>query len=117
VKKIIFFILIQACLFTACRVLTSATSIAPAQSFVLGEGKHGSYTAQVKNASNSEVEVFQNQDNQQTSLGLLKPGEQTTYQVSANTMVIFKNLGKRQATLNIRLNGDTSLSMGYRANQ
>jgi hypothetical protein len=116
VKKNLFFILIQVWLFTACRVLTSATFIDPAQSFVLGEGKHGSYTAQVKNAGNSAVEVFQSQDNQQTSLGLLKSGEQTTYEVRANTMVIFKNLGKKPATLKIRLNGDTSLSMGYRAN-
>jgi hypothetical protein len=98
--------------------LTSSTIIEPNQSFVLGEGKHGSYKAKITNNGNVDVEVFGERENEEkTSLGVLKPKDKSEYNVEKNTKVIFKNLGDKTATIGIKLSGDTSLSMGYKPNK
>ena len=98
--------------------LTSTTYIEANQSFVLGEGKHGGYTAKITNKGNTDVEVFGERENEERqTLGVLKPNEKGEYNVVKNTKVIFKNLGNETATIGIKLSGDTGLSMGYKPNQ
>jgi hypothetical protein len=98
--------------------LTSTTVIEPNQSFVLGEGKHGGYTAKIVNKGEVETEVFGERENEERkSLGVLKPKDKNEYNVAKNTKVIFKNLGSQTATIGIKLSGDTSLSMGYKPNK
>jgi hypothetical protein len=98
--------------------LTSTTVIEPNQSFVLGEGKHGGYTAKIVNKGEVDVEVFGERENEERkSLGVLKPKDKNEYNVAKNTKVIFKNLGSETATIGIKLSGDTSLSMGYKPNK
>ncbi len=98
--------------------LTSTTVIEPNQSFVLGEGKHGGYTAKIINKSEVDVEVFGERENEERkSLGVLKPKDKNEYNVAKNTKVIFKNLGNKTATIGIKLSGDTGLSMGYKPNK
>jgi hypothetical protein len=99
-------------------VLTSQTTIEPGKSFVLGEGEHGSYTASIQNTTNSPVEVFiqKYQSEVSTSLGVLNKGDKQEYRVANNNRVSFKNLGKRVAVINIKLRGETNLSMGYKEN-
>jgi nucleoid DNA-binding protein len=98
--------------------LTSSTIIESNQSFVLGEGKHGSYKAKITNNGNVDIEVFGELENEERkSLGVLKPKDKSEYNVAKNTKVIFKNLGSKTATIGIKLSGDTSLSMGYKPNK
>jgi hypothetical protein len=98
--------------------LTSTTVIEPNQSFVLGEGKHGGYTAKIVNKGEVDIEVFGERENEERkSLGVLKPKDKSEYNVAKNTKVIFKNLGDKTATIGIKLSGDTSLSMGYKPNK
>ena len=98
--------------------LTSTTIIEAKQSFVLGEGKHGGYTAKVVNKGNVDVEVFTAAEKEERkSLGILKPNDKSEYNVARNTQVIFKNLGDKTATIGIKLSGDTGLSMGYKPSQ
>jgi hypothetical protein len=98
--------------------LTSTTIIEPNQSFVLGEGKHGSYNAKITNKGKVDIEVFGERENEeQKSLGVLKPNDKSEYSVGKNTKVILKNLGSETATIGIKLSGDTSLSMGYKGNK
>ena len=98
--------------------LTSITVIEPNQSFVLGEGKHGGYAAEIVNKGRVEVEVFGERENEaRESLGVLKPGGKGGYSVAKNMKVIFKNLGDETATIGIKLSGDTGLSMGYKPNK
>jgi hypothetical protein len=90
----------------------------PNQSFVLGEGKHGGYTAKIVNKSEVEIEVFGERENEERkSLGVLKPKDKNEYNAAKNTKVIFKNLGNKTAAIGIKLSGDTSLSMGYKPNK
>jgi hypothetical protein len=98
--------------------LTSTTIIEPNQSFVLGEGKHGGYTAKIINKGEVDVEVFGERENEEIkSLGTLKPNDKNEYNIAKNTKVIVKNLGNKTATIGIKLSGDTSLSMGYKPNK
>ncbi|HRH34262.1 MAG TPA: hypothetical protein PKY12_04350 [Catalimonadaceae bacterium] len=100
---------------SSCGVLHSVTSIEANKSFVLGQGKHGSYKARVKNVGSQPVEIFiQEMGNPAlTSLGILKPGEENFYPVKSNTMVMLKNIGNSTAEMKLDVKGDTGLSMGY----
>ncbi len=120
-KRVLVFVLFICVFFQSCGifgVLTSQTTIEPEKSFVLGEGQHGSYTAVIKNNSSSPVEVFiqKYQSEVNTSLGILNKGDQQEYRVAKDNRVSFKNLGKKVAVINIKLNGETNLSMGYQEN-
>lgn len=103
----------------ACQTLKSQTYIDPQKSFVLGEGKHGSYVAQIQNIGKGDLEVVQvSEKGVATSLGILKSKEKGKYQVSKNTTVQFKNENaEEKGVIDIRLVGDTNLSMGYQANK
>jgi hypothetical protein len=114
-------LILFAVLGTSCGIfgkLTSTTQIEVAKSFVLGQGDHGSYNANIKNISKSNVEVFKsNADGTMVSLGILKPGNEQQYAVPKDTKVAFMNIGKSMAFIAIKLVGDTRLSMGYADNK
>jgi len=98
--------------------LTSTTQIEANKSFVLGQGIHGSYNANIKNISQSDVEVFKSAaDGAMVSLGILKPGDKQQYAVPKDTKVAFMNRGESMALIAIKLVGDTNLSMGYADNK
>lgn len=99
--------------------LYSTTYIDPNKSFMLGQGKHQGYSADIRNAGQNGVEVFTiAETGDSTSLGVLRPNEKKNYAVPANTLVRFKNLSSvLGATIQIELRGDTNLSMGYKENK
>jgi hypothetical protein len=112
---LVFFLVIAA---QSCASLTSTTLIDAKRSFVLGEGTHPSYTAQVQNVSLLDIEVFTNSiDGNENPLGVLKVGEQKTYAVPANTAVRFKNSADFSASIKVVIYGDSNLSMGYKDNK
>ena len=120
-KRALVFVLFSFVFFQSCGIfgsLTSQTIIEPEKSFVLGEGQHGSYTAVIQNTTTSPVEVFiqKYQSEVSTSLGVLNKGDKQEYRVANNNRVSFKNLGKKVAVINIKLHGETNLSMGYQEN-
>ena len=117
-KKKKFFILSVLFILCACKSLTSVTSIEVNKSFVLGEGKHGSYSARIKNVGSDLIEVLIIDINKNSnSLGLLKVNQSATYQVLENNTVQFKNLStSRNGIIEIKANGDTNLTMGYKNN-
>lgn len=98
--------------------LTSVTYIDPQKSFVLGEGNHGSYVADIQNVGQDDIEVIaQGADGISKSLGVLKVNEKGHYDVPANTRVSFKNGSTSdKGVIQIRIKGDTGLSMGYKEN-
>lgn len=106
-------------LFTAaCGTLKSVTYIDPQKSFVLGEGSHGRYVADIQNVGQDDIEVIaQGADGVSNSLGMLKVNEKGHYDVPANTRVSFKNTStSNKGVIQIRIKGDTGLSMGYKEN-
>lgn len=99
---------------SACGTLNSTTYIEPQKSFVLGEGMHRSYSAKIKNTGDGDVEVTQADiSGTQTSLGILKKGASSEYSVSKNTSVRFKNVSDKKGEINIKLKGNTDLSMRF----
>ncbi len=102
----------------SCASLTSTTLIDPKRSFVLGEGAHPPYTAQVQNVSLLDMEVLTKSiDGNENSLGVLKVGEQKTYAVPANAAVQFKNSSDFLASIKVVIYGYSNLSMGYKDNK
>lgn len=114
-KKISLFLLsvtLSACgIFTA---LTSNTSIGPNNSFVLGNNKHGSFSASVTNVSTQELDVaFQPLDGEVSFVQILLPKECVTLKVKANTSLIISNKSNKTANVDLKIKGDAGLSMGY----
>ncbi|MEY4934349.1 MAG: hypothetical protein RIS64_708 [Bacteroidota bacterium] len=98
-------------------VLHSVTLIEGSKTFVLGEGKHGSYNASIKNIGIAPIEVFKIVNGSApVSLGVMQPDTENTYSVEGTTAIWFKNLSPRQAQIKIKLLGDKALSMGYKNN-
>jgi len=105
----------------ACKSLTSTTYIDPKKTFVLGEGKHGSYDATIKNVGKDMVEVIQiDEKGRNYTMDILKIGEKKEYKVAKNATVMFKNINmEKQAIIEILITGNpnASLSMGYQENK
>jgi hypothetical protein len=111
-------VLVLAALTQSCASLFSYTTIDPNRSFMLGEGKHGAYSAKITNDSFVDVEVFSiGAEATEISLGVLKTGVQQTFNVPANTPVRFKNASALPAAIKIVLFGDPNMSMGYKENK
>jgi ABC-type Fe3+-hydroxamate transport system substrate-binding protein len=105
-------VLVTLIMFSAC-ALTSNTVIGPKKEFELGDGKHGAFEAVVKNVSDATVDIYkQPLGGAQEKVISLAPGDKTTVSIAADTKAIFKNLSNGQASLNLKVTGDTGLSMG-----
>ena len=93
--------------------LTSRTIIGPQKAFELGEGRHGSFKASLKNDSDVPLDVYQVPfGGVETKLTTLQPGQQKTVRFNADTKAIFKNTTNREAVVLLKVTGDTGLTMG-----
>jgi len=108
---------ITATLVQSCASYYSTTTIDPNKTFVLGEGEHPAYKANVKNVGLFDVEVVANSLNGiATPLGTLKPGESSEYSINPNTAVAFKNSAFLAATIKVDIYSMFFPSMGYKDN-
>jgi hypothetical protein len=106
-------ILFICAVFLSSCALTSQTNIGPQKAFELGDGRHGAFTAKVKNVSEVDIEVYQARfGDVEKKLVTLKPGQQKTIQFDADTKAIFKNNSAAKAVVALKVTGDTGLSMG-----
>jgi hypothetical protein len=104
----------------ACKSLTSTTYIPPTKTFVLGEGKHSGYGAEIKNIGKDALEVIQiDAQGASASLGILERGEKKEFKILANCTMLFKNQHTaEQGIIQVVLkNVNSSLSMGYQQNK
>ncbi len=109
--------ILSAVIFSSCS-LTSGLTIEPNKSFELGNGRHGSYTVTATNKKKMPIDVYQiNEQNVQTLVATLQPGDTETLRVAANNTLILKNNSNDTALVNVKINGDTQLSMGYKENK
>ncbi|OYU82477.1 MAG: hypothetical protein CFE24_15460 [Flavobacterium sp. BFFFF2] len=94
--------------------LTSQTYIKPHERFVLGNNKHGSFKANVKNSSKNDLYIIQLPiDGGSHSPVVLHPNESIRLKVDRNTAISIENQFDEQATVDLLVKGDTGLSMGY----
>jgi len=102
-----------AVVFTSCS-LTSNTIIKPNDSFVLGNNQHGSFKVKLKNVSKNNLEVYHAPiSGGKHSSQNVKPNQNTTIKVDRNTALIISNTSKDTASVDLKVTGDTGLSMGY----
>jgi hypothetical protein len=114
--KIIATIFLSAAVLTSCS-LTSGLSIMPKSSFKLGEGTHGSYTVTATNKKAMPIEVYElNNEKIEILIATLQSGDTKTLNVDANRTLILKNSSNDTASINLKINGDTQLSMRYKEN-
>ena len=109
----VMFVLVAFLCFSSCSV-TSNTIINGNKTFELGEGRHGSYLAIIKNVSKTPVEIYEaDLDGQEQFNAVIKPGQKLSLNVQANKKVLFKNKTRETASLHLVIKGNVSgLSMG-----
>ncbi len=112
----LFTILIFACFMSSC-ALHSATTIKANERFLLGNNPHNSFRVKLKNVSDKEVEIHRapiagGRHSGQT----VQPGQSVRVHVEANTALVIINNAESDASVQLTVNGDTGLSMGYKKN-
>lgn len=97
------------------RTLTSVTTIEPNNSFVLGQGEHGSYTVHLENTSKYNLNlILTNLEGISTAPTIVKANEKTTLKVDKNTKLTIENNSNSKVNVKLLVKGDTNLSMGYK---
>jgi hypothetical protein len=105
-------------LVTSCSIfgsLTSNVGLKANESFVLGNNEHGSFKAKIKNVSNHPVAIVMCPINGGShSRQTVMPNESTTIKAETNTALVIENKSNEEASIDLKVNGDTGLSMGYK---
>ena len=103
---------------TSCGLFKSVTSnkiIKPNDSFVLGNNVHGNFSVKLKNVSKKDLVVYCAPIAGGThSYITVKPRNTVNFYVEANTALVIENKTADTATVDLVINGDTGLSMGYK---
>lgn len=113
-------IAIMAVMVTLCSCslfssLTSNTVISPNNSFILGNNEHGSFMVLLKNVSNKGLEVYKAPiDGGRHSSQTVTPGQTVTLSVDRNTALVINNPSADTVSVDLKVTGDTGLSMGYK---
>ena len=118
-KKIII-LLCAACAFlvVSCGIfssLTSTTTIGPQNSFVLGNNQHGAFSVDLKNISRNSLNIHLAPiDGGTHSPVVVQPNQKVSLKVDRNTAVVIANSSNENADVELKVHGDTGLSMGYK---
>jgi hypothetical protein len=95
--------------------LTSNVSIKANESFVLGNNEHGTFKAKIKNVSNHPVTIVMRPiDGGSHSPQTVMPNESATVKTERNTALVIENKSNEAASIDLKVNGDTGLSMDYK---
>jgi len=103
---------------TSCGVfnsLTSNTIIKPNDSFILGNNEHGSFSVKLKNVSDHDLEIYQAPiKGGKHSTQIVTPNGVITVKVDSDTALVINNKSSKMASVDLKVTGDTGLSMGYK---
>ncbi len=114
-KKLIMACIAFATLTTSCGTLTSNTVIKPNDSFILGNNEHGSFKVKLKNVSTNDLTVYLAPIKGGThSPQVVKPNQSVSVKVDKNTALIVNNKSNETTSVDLKVVGDTGLSMGYK---
>lgn len=95
--------------------LTSTTTIKAKDAFILGNNEHGKFSARLKNISKSEITVWKCPINGgRHSPSVVKPNETIKVNVDRNTALKIENESNETVDVQLFVQGDTGLSMGYK---
>lgn len=94
--------------------LISNTIIKPNDSFILGNNQHGAFKVRLKNVSKNDLEIYHAPvGGGRHSSQKVKPNERATVKVDRNTALVISNTAKDTASVDLKVTGDTGLSMTY----
>lgn len=114
-KQTIALLLTVVVFISACKTLTSTTTIKPNEKFVLGNNEHGKAKVKLKNISPNDIEVYHAPINGgKHSAQIVKPQETVMITVEKNTALVIANISNLQASVELFVTGDLGLSMGYK---
>ncbi len=114
-KKILSSLVTGVILLASCKTLTSNTIIKANESFVLGNNRHGSFKVKLRNVSTSNLDVYMAPvDGGIYSRQQVKPDETVSVHVESNTAIVIENATDKTASVDLKVSGDTGLSMGYK---
>ena len=112
--KSLFTILLAGILLSAC-TLHSTTTIQAKDAFILGNNKHGRFSASVTNISTSPLTVWQYPiDGGRHSPLTLQPAANVKVRVDRNTALRIENPSEKSVDVQLVVKGDVGLSMGYK---
>lgn len=95
--------------------LTSTTNIGPQDSFVLGNNQHGAFHINLKNISPNPLNIHLAPiDGGTHSPVVVQPNQKASLKVDRNTAVVIANQSNENASVELKVVGDTGLSMGYK---
>ena len=95
--------------------LTSVTNIGPQDSFVLGNNQHGSFHINLKNIAQHPLNIHLAPiDGGKHSPVVVQPDQKISLKVDRNTAVVIANQSNDNASVELKVVGDTGLSMGYK---
>jgi len=95
--------------------LTSNTTIAPKDSFLLGNNAHGKFKVSITNTSAFAINTYHAPVAGGThSPQNLAPGAKAKIKVDKNTALVISNPSTDTASVNLKVTGDLGLSMGYK---
>ncbi len=113
--KSIFSLLVAVILLSSCRSLHSTTTIQANDAFILGNNKHGRFSASVTNVSTSPLTVWQYPiDGGRQSPLTLQPAANVKLKVGKNTALRIENSSDKSVDVKLDVKGDIGLSMAYK---
>ena len=91
----------------------SHTSIKAGEQFVLGGQQRGAFRVKARNSGPVPVSVAERRaDGTLAELGRLEPGQRAELAFAAGSAALVRNLGERQAEIDVVISGDASFKMG-----
>ena len=91
----------------------SHTSIKAGQQFVLGGQQRGAFRVAARNSGPVPISVAERRpDGTLTELGRLEPGQRAELTFAAGSAALVRNLGERQAGIDVVISGAASYKMG-----
>jgi hypothetical protein len=113
-KNVLFLLVSVSLLATACRSLTSVTTIKANESFVLGNNPHRGYSVELENTAKYDLTIIQSDlDGVVKSTMVAQPKKKITLKIAPNTVLRIENKANKSADVALKVVGDTGLSMGY----
>jgi hypothetical protein len=96
-------------------LLHSTTTIKANDAFILGNNKHGRFSASLKNVSTSAITVWQYPiEGGRHSPLTLQPAANVKVRVDRNTALRIENSSEKSVDVQLVVKGDVGLSMGYK---
>lgn len=97
--------------------LHSTTYIKSKERFLLGDNTHGTFRVKLKNISENEIEIHRAPIGGGRHSGIsVAPGQTVRVRVESNTSLVIMNNSEAEASVQLKVVGDTGLSMNYKSN-